>query len=163
MTYPISHTNVHRARFSAAPKEEHGNALRWVGQYLKGTRNLGTIFQPEKSRGLEVHVDADFAGNRDKDETQDRDTARSRHGYIISYMGCQILCKSQLQGEISLLSTETKYNGLSYALRDAIPIMEFLTEMNKEGFAIAHTKAQIKCKVFEDNGGALEIAKVDTY
>lgn len=50
--------------------------------HTKAQINLRTIFQPDKSRGLEVHADAeDFAGNGDKNETQDRDTARSRHGY----------------------------------------------------------------------------------
>lgn len=94
---------------------------------------------------------------------QDRDTACSRHGYIISYMGCPILWKSQLQGEISLSSTESEYNSLSYAHQDAIPIMELLKEMKQKGFAIAHTKAQMHCKVFEDNSGALEIVWVAKY
>ena len=78
-------------------------------------------------------------------------------------MGCPILWKSQLQGEISLSSTESEYNGLSYALRDAIPIMELLKEMKRRGFNIAHTKAKMHCKVFEDNSGALEMLKVDKY
>ena len=73
-------------------------------------------------------------------------------------MGCPILWKSQLQGEISLSSTKSEYNGLSYALRDAIPVMELLKEMKEKGFAIAHTVAQMHCKVFEDNSGAVEIA-----
>ena len=159
----ISYITHQCARFSIAPKEEHGKALKWVGRYLKGTRDKGTLIKPDKSRGLEVHVDADFSGNWDPKETQDRDTARSRHGYVISYMGCPILWKSQLQGEISLSSTESEYNGISYALRDAIPIMELLKEMRRNGFNVAHTKAQMHCKVFEDNSGALEIAKVAKY
>ena len=159
----ISYITHQCARFSINPKAEHGRALKWVGRYLKGTRNKGTIIKPDKSRGLEVHVDADFAGNWDPNKTQDRDTACSRHGYVISYMGCPILWKSQLQGEISLSSTESEYNGLSYALQDAIPIMELLKEMKQRGFVIAHTRAQMHCRVFEDNSGAVEIARVDKY
>ncbi len=34
-------------------------------------------FRPKPDLGLEVFVDSDFAGNWDKEETQDRDTARS--------------------------------------------------------------------------------------
>jgi len=59
----------------------------------------------------------------------DRDIARLHHSYIIMYMGTPIIWKSQLQTEISLSSTESKYTGLSYALREVIPIMYMLNEM----------------------------------
>src|SRR5210317_790954 len=111
------------ARFSTCPKEEHAQAIRWLARYLKGTRDKGTILRPDKTRGLEVFVDADFAGNWDPKETEDRDTARSRHGYFITFAGCPLVWKSQLQTEVALSSTESEYTGLSYALRDAIPIM----------------------------------------
>ena len=71
--------------------------------------------------------------------------------------------KSQLQGEITLSSTESEYTGLSYALREAIPIMDLLNEMRKQGYEISKTKAEVKCRVFEDNSGALEMAKVHKY
>ena len=104
-----------------------------------------------------MHVDADFAGNWDPNETMDRDTARSRHGYIITYGGAPILYKSQMQNEIALSSTESEYTGLSYGLRDAIPIMELFKEMISFGMPIDSSKTQVHCKVFEDNTGALEI------
>jgi len=146
------------ARFTTAPKIEHGKALRWLGRYLKATRDKGTILKPLRNKDLEVFVDADFAGNWDSKETQDRDTARSRHGYIIMYAGCPILWKSQLQNEIALSSTESEYTGMSYALREAIPIMELLKEMKQNNFPIHSVKPRIHCEVFEDNSGALEIA-----
>ena len=75
-------------------------------------------FRADITRGLEVFVDASFAGNWDKKDAQtgDRDTARSRHGYIILYYGCPLIWKSQLQTEIALSSMESEYTGLSYAL-----------------------------------------------
>ena len=77
--------------------------------------------------------------------------------------GCPILHKSQLQGEICLSSCESEYTGLSYALRDATPIMELLKEMKKNGFPISKTNSKVHCKVFEDNSGALEMAKIHKY
>ena len=151
------------ARFTMCPKVEHGGAIRWLARYLKGTRDKGTYLRPDTTRGLEVHVDADFAGNWDQKETQDRDTTRSRHGYIISYAGCPITWKSQLQTEIALSSTESEYTGLSYALREAIPIMQLINEMSENGIEINHATPKIKCKVFEDNSGALEMAKEYKY
>jgi hypothetical protein len=112
---------------------------------------------------LEVYVDADFAGNFDKNESHLRDTARSRHGYIIMYEGVPITWKSQLQTEIALSSTKSEYTGLSYALREAIPIMNLLKEMKTMGIPITGANAKMHCKVFEDNSGALEIAKIHKY
>ncbi len=94
---------------------------------------------------------------------QDRDTARSRHGYFIMYKGCPLIWKSQLQTEIVLSSTESEYNGLSYALRKVIPIMELLKEMKGFGFPLRRTKPKVHCKVFEGNSGALEMAKPYKY
>ena len=96
-------------------------------------------------------------------EWTDRDMARSRHGYIITYAGCPILWKSQLQGKCSLSTTESEYNGISYALWEAIPIMNLLDEMKGKGFPIKSSRAKLHCKVFEDNSGALEIAKVHKF
>jgi hypothetical protein len=156
----IAYATHQCARFVDQPKKEHGDALRWLARYLKGTRDKGMIYKPNLERGLEVFVDADFAGNWNKEEAPtDRDTARSRHGYIIMYAGCPIVWKSQLQTEIALSSTESEYTGLSYALREAIPLMELLKEIGKSGVKVS-TKADIHCKVFEDNSGALEMAKV---
>ena len=79
--------------------------------------------RPDPSKGLEVYCDADFAGNWDPALAgEDIDTARSRHGFIISYAGVPLLWKSSLQGEIALSSTESELIGLSTALRTAIPI-----------------------------------------
>jgi hypothetical protein len=97
---------------------------------------------------------------RDPKETWDVDTARSRHGYIISYAGCPVMWKSQLQTEIALSSSESEYCGLSYALQDAIPIMELLKEMKRFKFPTRTAKAKVHCQVFEDNSGASEIASV---
>lgn len=155
---------VHQcARFSADPKQEHGDAIRWLAKYLKGTRDKGMVLKPTKERQLEVFVDADFAGNWHPDETDDRDTARSRHGYLVYYAGCPILWKSQLQSECALSSTESEITGLSYSLRDAIPIMNLFQEMMAMGMPVATSMARVHCRVFEDNTGALEIAKVAKY
>ena len=152
------------ARFAETPKESHAKALRWLGRYLKGTRNKGLILKPEKGRGIEVYVDAVFSGNWDPIKPhKDRDTARSRHGYIVSYEGSPLLWKSQMQGEIALSSTESEYIGISYALREVIPVMELLKVMKRYKFPILETTQKIHCKVFEDNSGALEMARTHKY
>ena len=41
--------------------------------------------------------------------------------------------------------------------------MSLLNEMKKKGIEVSTTAAKVKCKVFEDNTGALEIAKEKKY
>ena len=93
----IAYINHQCARFCSNPEREHGAAIRWLCRYLKETSKEGLIIKPDKTKGLKVHVDAEFAGNWTPDETENRATARSRHGYIISYEGCPVIWKSQLQ------------------------------------------------------------------
>jgi hypothetical protein len=65
---------VHQcARFSHAPKVEHGKAVKWLGRYLKGTANMGLILKPYGS-SLDLFVDSDFAGNWDP-EIADTDSS----------------------------------------------------------------------------------------
>ena len=140
-----------------------GTLEDFLARYLKGTRNKGIVLKPTHDKELEVHVDADFAGAWDPKESEHRDTARSRHGYIISYKGCPLLWKSQLQTEIALSSTESEYTGLSYALRDAIPVMQTLKEMQERWVPIKTTHGKVYCNVFEDNSGAVEMATHHKY
>ena len=130
---------------------------------MKGTRTKGTIIKPNLKQELEVYVDANFAGDWHPEYGNDPDTARSRHDYIIQYANCPILWKSSIQGEISLSPTESEYIGLSYALSDAIPIMQLLDEMKELGFPISTSKAKVHCRVFEDNAGALKMASIHKY
>lgn len=134
----IAYATHQCAIFCSDPKKEHGDEVKWLGRYLKETRNKGLLIKPKSDLGLEVYVDADFAGNWDaKEADSDPGTARSRHGYIIMYHGCPILWKSQLQTEINLSSTESEYTGLSYALRDAIPVTNLFNEINKGDLLMA--------------------------
>jgi hypothetical protein len=64
--------------FPQAPVE-NGRVLRWLGRYLKATRDKGTILKPCHDKDMEIYVDTNFAGNWDAAETWDRDTARSCH------------------------------------------------------------------------------------
>jgi len=106
--------SVHQcARFSSDPKVEHGKAIMWIGKYLLATRDKGIIMTPNDSKSFKVSVDANFCGNWDQsDAAEDSNTARSRHGFLISYAGCPVMWKSKMQTEIALSSTELEVIGL---------------------------------------------------
>jgi Reverse transcriptase (RNA-dependent DNA polymerase) len=152
---------VHQcARFCADPKYQHGQAVKWIGRYLKGTKEQGMIFRPTDDK-LDLYVDSDWSGNWDRSiAATDASTARSRHGYVLKFCGCPIFWASQLQTEIALSSTEAEYIGLSRALRETIPLMHLLKEMKKKGFDVPNCTPKVHCRVFEDNSGALEMANV---
>ena len=153
---------VHQcARFSKNPKVEHAKAVKLIGRYLRGTRNKGIYLRPTDDSFV-VWADADFSGNwkpDDNETTNNADTARSRSGYIVSYLGCPVLWKSQLQTEIALSSTESEYISLSQSLRKAIPLMELVKEMKVLGYNVGQTVPAVHCTLFEDNAGALCLAK----
>ena len=56
--------------------------------------------------------------------------------------------------------TEAECIAMSMALRDVIPIMALVHEMKEHGFDVICTQPHIYCKVFEDNSGALELARL---
>ena len=152
---------VHQcARFASDPKKEHGQAVKWICRYLAGTKDKGVILKPNTEQSFEVYCDSDFAGNWDKEESGDPDTARSRAGYIIMYAGCPVFWASKLSTLIALSTCEAEYQSLSMALRDTIPIMELTREFRDRGFDIKTTIPTVHCRVFEDNTGALEIATI---
>ena len=152
---------VHQcARFASNPRESHANAVKYLCRYLLGTKDDGIILRPDVSKSFEVHVDCDFAGNWVKEDAmEDPSTAKSRTGYVISYAGCPVIWSSKLQTEVVLSTTESEYVGLSESLRIAIVMMNLLKEMQEQGVDIPKTNPVVYCKLFEDNAGAIHLAK----
>ena len=115
---------VHQvARFSQEHRLPHDRSIRHVGKYLLGTADKGLIYNPDKNRGLECFVDADFAGGWDAQDKLNPENVLSRTGYVIMYSGFPIIWCSKLQTEISLSTTEAEYIALSQSTREVIPFM----------------------------------------
>ena len=150
---------VHQtARFCNNPMLSHERAILRLGKYLKGTSDRGLILNPDKSKGLECFVDADFAGGWNKGDCNNADSVMSRTGYVIMYAGCPLTWCSKLQTEVALSTTEAEYIALSQSLREVIPIMELLKDINKI-FPLFIPTPEIHCKTWEDNNGCIALAK----
>jgi hypothetical protein len=79
-----------------------------------------------------VYVDADFGGLWDKETAKNKPiTAKSRTGYVVTYADCPIIWASTLQSEIALSTTEAEYLAMSTALRQTIPLMRLVKELQK--------------------------------
>ena len=146
------------ARFCNAPQRQHEEAVKRICRYLLKVRDKGLIMKPDPSRGLECHVDADWAGSWQDRSSNDPRSAHSRTGYVITYAGCPIIWASKMQSLIALSTTEAEYIALSTALREVIGVMNLLNELKGRGFVFNASTPVIRCKVFEDNQSCIEIA-----
>jgi hypothetical protein len=156
ISYPVHQC----ARFATNPRASHAEAVKRIGRYLMGTKNEGVILNPREN-SFECYVDADFCGNWNPETAiDDPSTAKSRTGYVIKYAGCPIVWQSKLQTEVTLSTTEAEYVALSTALRDVTSLMYLLQEARQHGIPNIHHLAKVHCRVFEDNSGALELARV---
>ena len=152
---------VHQcARFSSDPRSSHTKAVKRIGRYLLATADKGIILQPN-STSFECWVDASHAGEWNKETAPvDQATAKSRSGYAITLGGCPILWASKMQTEIALSSTEAEYIAMSQAMREVLPMMALMQEAAEAGVLPAAEVPKVHCKVFEDNSGAIEIARL---
>jgi len=152
---------VHQcARFSSDPRSSHTKAVKRIGRYLLATADKGIILQPN-STSFECWVDASHAGEWNKETAPvDPATAKSRSGYAITLGGCPILWASKMQTEIALSSTEAEYIAMSQAMREVLPMMALMQEAAEAGVLPAAEVPKVHCKVFEDNSGAIEIARL---
>ncbi len=110
---------------------------------------------------FECYCDSDFSGLWNKEIAPvDPSTAKLRSGWIIFYAGCPVSWASKLQSQVALSTTEAEYIAMSQALRDIIPVMNLLQEMREREFQVICNEPYVYCKVFEDNSGALELARL---
>ena len=146
------------ARFCHSPSQDHEEAVKRICRYLLGTRDKGLILRPDKTKGLECYVDADWAGAWTFGSSYDPLSTHSRTGFVILYAGCPILWKSKIQSITALSTTEAEYIALSSALREVIAIIHLLEDLHSNGLPIHCATPKIKCRTFEDNMSCLNLA-----
>jgi hypothetical protein len=152
---------VHQcARFCSDPKKSHATAVKYIGRYLAAMKDKG-IQVKTNSKGFECYVDASHAGDwKQSAATDDPTTARSRTGYVIQFAGYPIVWASKIQMEIALSVTEAEYIALSTAARGILPLISLAKEAAKAKIIEKVEAPQIRCRIFEDNMGAVEMANV---
>lgn len=146
------------ARFTHDPKESHAKAVKRIIRYLKGTRNKGLTFKPQKGFQVDCFVDADFCGLWGSEDPQDASAAKSRTGYIILVAGCPLHWVSKLQTEVSVSTMMAEYVALSQSMRDMLPLKRLVKTVAKVITGDDKVKVVTKSNVWEDNNGALTVA-----
>ncbi len=136
----------------------HELAILQIGCYLYDNAESGIIYKVDKSKGLEVYTDADFAGGWNNADSQNADNVLSRTGFVICYANCPILWCSKLQTEIALSTAEAEYIAMSHALSETIPIQNLIKEIS----CIFHMPAPMTdfcITLHEDNLSAIAMAE----
>ena len=87
-------------------------------------------------------------------------TSKSRSGWIVRFAGAPITWASKMQTITALSTTEAEYIALSTSLREVISMMGMLKEAQEQGLQVNYLPPKVHCTVFEDNSGALELARL---
>jgi len=118
----------------------------------------GIIIQRTSPQLLDCYVDADFCGLWKSEDSCDPISVRSRTGYVILFCGAPLLWCSKLQSEIALSTVEAEYIALSQSMRDLLPTKQLLQELQNI-FNLPTSTTTTTSTVFEDNAGAIELAR----
>ena len=125
------HIAVHQtSRYSMNPMRSHELDIMRIGRYMVDNYDCGVICMIDKTKWLEVYVDADFAVVRDSDESSNADNVLSRTGFVICYTCCPIIWIIKLQTDIALSTAEAYYIAMYQALREALPVQLLAKEIN---------------------------------
>ena len=132
------------SQYMSRPSKYHWIGVKRVLRYLKGTLTYGlTFFADQKEPELFGFSDADWAG--------DIDTRRSTSGYVFKLGKSTVSWSSQKQATGAKPSTEAECVALSSAAQEAVWLRRLMDDL--------HQKVDEPTIIFEDNQGAIEMAK----
>ena len=102
------------SRYMSNPGKIHWEAVKWILRYLKGTVNVGLLFDSNthQAKLLMGFVDADYG--------QDLDGRRSTTGYAFTLAGGCISWRSTLHKCVAQSTTEAEYVAAAEAAKEAI-------------------------------------------
>uniref|UniRef100_A0ABD2X7J8 Reverse transcriptase Ty1/copia-type domain-containing protein n=1 Tax=Trichogramma kaykai TaxID=54128 RepID=A0ABD2X7J8_9HYME len=140
----VSYSVNYLSRFQNCYNRSHWKYALRVLKYLYKTKNLSLVYKQSDDKDImDCYVDADWAG--------DNNDRKSTSGYVIRLFGNPIYWKSRKQKCITKASTYAEYVALSEAVSEIKFVREILTKLN--------VKLKAPVKIYEDNTGAIDIAK----
>jgi hypothetical protein len=140
------------------PMRLHKLAIMQIGRYLCDNPEGGIIYKVNRTKGLEVYADADFAGGWSTADSENADCVLSRTGFVICYANCPVIWCSKLQTEIALSTAEAKCIAMSHALRKTIPVQNLIKEINCI-FDLPNPMTDFCITLHEDNLYAIKMAE----
>jgi hypothetical protein len=129
-----------------------------IGRYLCNNWEQGIVYKVDKLKGIEVYVDADFAGGWSSADADNADNALSRTNFVNCYANCPLVWCSKLQTEIALSTAEAEYIAVSHTLCDTILIQNLVKEVGCI-FLLPDPITNSCFIVHEDNLSAISMAE----
>jgi uncharacterized protein YlaI len=122
---------VHQtAKFSVNPMRSHELAIMRIRPYLCHNCEQGITYKINRSKEVEVYVDADFAGGWSSADADNADNVLSRTGFVICDANCPLIWCSKLQTKIAVSTAKAECIAMSPALRDMIPNQNDVKEVS---------------------------------
>jgi len=111
------------SRFMHNPDKAHWEVVKWILRYMKGSPDLGLVFDQYRAdpEGAVGYVDADYGG--------DLDRRRSLLAYIFTLCGSAISWYSSLQAIAALSTTEAEYIAATEGMKEAIWLRGLVSEL----------------------------------
>ena len=136
------------SRYMHNPGKDHWSAVKWIFRYLKGTSNIGLVFDRSKAatNGVIGYVDSDYGG--------DLDRRRSLSGYIFTLCNSAISWKATLQSIAALSTTEAEYISATEGVKEALWLRGLVNELGL---------SQDVLIVFCDSQSAIHLTKNSRY
>ena len=107
----ITHAEGVVSKYMANLGKKHGEAMKWLLRYLRGTSNTSLCYGNDKVV-LQGLMDGDLSG--------DVDSSKSTSGYIYTIDGTAVSWMSKLQKCVALSSTEAEYVAIAEAGKEMI-------------------------------------------
>ncbi|OAE22853.1 hypothetical protein AXG93_4703s1030 [Marchantia polymorpha subsp. ruderalis] len=114
-----------------AQRKVHSEAVKWIMRYLKSTLDYDSLFDGilYNAKSLFDYVDGDYG--------QDLDKRRSRIGYVFTFGGGSINCRSTSKKCVAQSTTEAKYVAAAKAAKEVIWLDRLIMEMElKQGVVL---------------------------
>ncbi|GJV18247.1 hypothetical protein Tco_1363570 [Tanacetum coccineum] len=123
----IAHVMSVVSRYMAHPGKEHWNAVKHIFHYLKGTSDVGLIYDGECEYLVAGYSDSNYAA--------DLDARRSLIGYVFPIGNSVVSWKATLQPSVALSTTEAEYMALTEATKEGIWLKGLIEDLGNPVWA----------------------------
>lgn len=145
----IAYSVNYLSRYQSCYDQTHYKYALRILKYLYKTKDLKlTYYDNVNSETLDCMVDSDYAG--------DNIDRKSTTGFIIRLFGNLIFWKTHKQNTVTKCSTFAEYTAMSEAVTEIL----FIRNLLIESFSVNFDEP---IKLYEDNSGAISIAKYGNF
>ena len=136
--------------------------MKRICRYLQVTKDNGLVFNISKNLVVYWYDDADFARLWGHEYPQYPICSRSRTVFVVIFANFPLLRVSKLQTDIFLSTIHSEYVALSRSVKAFLPFSKNLIKEIIDNFGIdsENTKFVSSSTIYEDNNGAISVARI---